>query len=54
MMSIAVGADSGEAGGVMGLEEFKAVDIGGHYDVIPIRMLIDLNASMISGNDHVA
>ena len=34
--------------------EFQAVDVGGHHDVVAVGVLVDQDAGVISGHDHVA
>ena len=41
VMGVAVGAHPPEAGGMMVIHEFQAVDVGGHHDVIPVGVLVN-------------
>ena len=50
----ALRAHPAEPGGVIGEGEFQAVDVGGQIDVVTVRVLIDKDASVIPGHDHVA
>gem|GEM_PF-2081398 len=54
VMGVAVGAHPPKTGGMMGERKLQTVDVGGHHDVIPVGVLVNLDAGVIAGHDYIA